>query len=76
MEVEQIIGYILSVLVPGIAAWNFKQQTQISELKTEVAVNTSKDEQMWGHVTKMEEKLDKLIVSVNKIREDLAVLKK
>ncbi len=75
MEISEIISYVLTVIVPGLAVWSNKIQHQISDLKTSVAVNTSKDEEMWVHVQKMEGKLDKLIDSVAEIREAIAGLK-
>lgn len=74
MEVTEIISYFLTVLVPGMLVWNMKIQAQIGDLKTAVAVNSSKDEVLEAHVLKMEEKLDKLIESVNAVKEQVATI--
>lgn len=72
MEVTQIISFFLSVLFPGMVVWVMRLQGQIAELKTSVAVNTSKDVQLSEHVLKMETKLDEISKSVAYIREEIA----
>ena len=76
MEVTEIIAYILSFLFPAMFAWNFRIQGQLAILQTAVAVNSSKDEQLEAHVLKMEDKLDKLIESINEIKEQMAAMRK
>ncbi len=72
MQVTEIIAYILSVVFPGLFIWNMKIQSQIGEIKTDVAVNSSKDKQIESNVLKMEDKLDELLASVNQIKERIA----
>jgi hypothetical protein len=72
MQVTEIIAYILSVVFPALFVWNMMLQSQIGEIKTEVAVNSSKDQQLEAHVLKMEDKLDNLLSSVNEIKERIA----
>lgn len=76
MQVTEIIAYILSVVFPALFVWNMRLQGQIGELKTEVAVNSSKDQQLEAHVLKMEDKLDNLLASVNEIKEKMAAIRK
>ena len=77
METIQIIISILGLLgavIGGIIGWAFKVQQKIADLKLQVAVNTSKDEQLNKHVLKMEDKLDELMSAIGGIKEALATL--
>ncbi|NRA91240.1 MAG: hypothetical protein HRU26_00905 [Psychroserpens sp.] len=75
MEVSEIITYVLTILLPALGTWVNKMQHQIFDLKTAIAVNTSKDEEIWTHVQKMESKLDKLIESVSDIKQSIAEIR-
>lgn len=76
MQITEIISYLLSVLLPALFVWIMRLQAQLGDLKTEVAVNSSKDSQLEAHVLKMEGKLDDLIGSLNEVKERLATMKK
>lgn len=79
METIEIIIGILSfmfLLGGALIAWAWKMQEQISKLKTSVAVNTSKDEQIWVHVEKMELNIETIMKLIGEVKEELARRKK
>lgn len=64
MEINEIITYVLTVVVPGIFLWNNRIQSQLSDLRMKLAIHDNKWEQM-EKLIEMVEDIDEQIREIN-----------
>lgn len=80
---ELIVSVVLGVYVPSSLAWawNMNQKIadnrlEISDVKGDLKVNTSRDETIWGHLAKMETGIDEIKREIGGLREAIAGIRK
>lgn len=71
MEVEITDG-VLFMVTFALIGWAWRTQKNISDIETELAINTTRDQAINIHMTNMENMIKEISATVNKIEKQLA----
>lgn len=66
---------VLVVLFLAVIGWAWSMQSQINTIRTELAVNTAKDEAIKGSITEMKEDIHSMKKDIEIIRDFMAAQK-